>query len=80
MVGVNLRGLRCRDPIQRLLLKPIQRLVAHFTHGTQKKEATSEWKKEEKGEEDFCQNVRRHHDVPFVITCYLQAGYNYVRG
>ena len=47
MMSVNLRGLRCGHPVQRLVLKPIQRLVAHVAHGLRERNTISEQNKKE---------------------------------
>ena len=69
MVGVNLRGRRCPDPVHGLVLKPIQRLVAHLAHGMLERDTISEQNKEEQGEESLGQKSRRHHDGARGITC-----------
>lgn len=73
MVGVNLRGRRCPDPVHRLVLKPIQRLVAHLAHGMLERDTISEQNKEEQGEEGLGQKSRRHHDGAGGITCKLNV-------
>ena len=75
MVGVNLRGRRCPDPVHRLVLKPIQRLVAHLAHGMLEGDTISEQNKEEQGEEGLGQKSRRHHDGARGITCKWKGGF-----
>ena len=74
MVGVNLRGRRCPDPVHRLVLKPIQRLVAHLAHGMLERDTISEQNKEEQGEEGLGQKSRRHHDGAAALLASGREG------